>query len=191
MGIKAFFVGLLFTIISVSSNAEKLQFAALDYPPHYGENLTNNGPLIEIVRRVYAEQNIAIEVLFIPWGRALDWAQKGEIDGIIGAWYTKERADSFFYSQPIYPNNLMFYQSSKSNIKFNDFSDLARDKRVLGSVRGYVQVKGLEESGIEINYVNNDIQNFKLLSKGRIDLILVDKEYAKFTLAQPKLVQVV
>ena len=75
------------------------------------------------------------------------------------------------YSAPIYPNEMVFYKKKGQTIEFNDYKDLKEQNLVLGSTRGYAQVKGIEESGIKISYVNNDIQNFKLLAKGRIDLI--------------------
>ena len=190
MGFKNIFCVVVFAFFSAFVKAEDIVLAALDYPPHYGEHLDDRGPLIEIIVSAYAEQNLTVEVIFLPWSRALIWANEGRVDGIVGAWYTKERTKSFLYSDPIYPNNMVFYKHKNANIEFSQYSDLKDDGRIIGSVRGYTHVEGLEESGVIIRYVNNDVQNFKLLERKRIDLVSVDREYGKYVLALPELKQV-
>ena len=164
-----------------------LQLATLEYPPHYGSSMKNQGPLAEIVKRAFLQKGINVEFVFLPWIRALEWAKTGKVDGIMGAWYTEARTEHFLYSEPIYPNELVFYKAKNRDIVFNSFKDLVQSEILLGSVRGYAQIKGVEESGIYILYVNNDTQNFKLLSRQRVDLVVVDREYAKYMLATPEL----
>lgn len=187
MGLKKTLFGLSLAIASMYVQAKDVVLAALEYPPHYGEHLDNYGPLIEIIVSAYAEEGLEVEVLFLPWSRALIWADEGRVDGIVGAWYTQERTKSFLYSKPIYPNKMIFYKSANSDIAFTTFADLKEQNRVIGSVRGYAHVEGLEESGVMIHYVNNDIQNFKLLERQRIDLVSVDKDYGAYVLASPEL----
>ncbi len=176
--------------LALSANATKLTLAAMDYPPHYGEELKQNGPLIDLVVSVYQQQGYKVDVIFLPWLRALEWTKQGKVDGIIGIWHSQEREQFLLYSAPIYPNKMVFYKHRSRTIEFVEYKDLARQNLVLGSTRGYKQVKGLEESGIKINFVNNDIQNFKLLAKGRVDLLVADKDYAKYILATTQLQQI-
>lgn len=190
MGFKNIFLVAVLVITSAFVKAEDIVLAALEYPPHYGEHLEDHGPLIEIIVSAYAEQGLSVEVMFLPWSRALIWADEGRVDGIVGAWYTKERTKSFLYSAPIYPNTMVFYKHKNVDIEFNQYTDLKDDGRVIGSVRGYTHVDGLEQSGVTIHYVNNDIQNFKLLERERIDLVSVDRDYGRYVLALPELEQV-
>lgn len=190
MGFKNVFCVVTVVFTSAFVQAKDIVLAALEYPPHYGEQLNNHGPVVEIIVSAYAEQELNVEVMFLPWSRALIWADEGRVDGIVGAWYTKERAKTFLYSDPIYPNTMVFYKHEKANIEFTNYTDLKADGRVIGSVRGYTHVKGLEESGVAIHYVNNDVQNFKLLERERIDLVSVDRDYGKYVLALPELEQV-
>ena len=177
---------LLFGVV-FCSQAESLKFVAIDYPPYYGAQLKNNGPFVEIVQRAYAKTNYDVEVLFVPWQRAIEWSKQGKVDGIIGAWHTKEREQFLLYSEALYPNSMVLYKQAGSSISFSSFKELGAQGLILGSVRGYLQLEKIESSGLKINYVNNDIQNFKLLKKGRVQLVLVDKYYAKHMLKQPEL----
>lgn len=187
MGLKKIALAAAFFISSVFAQKKDVVLATLEYPPHYGEHLKNHGAAVEIATKAFAQSGLTVDVLFLPWRRALDWSNQGRIDGMIGAWYTEERSKSFIYSDPIYPNQMVFYQSVNAKINFNSYEDLAAQNIVVGSVRGYAHVKGLDDSGVEIRYVNNDIQNFKLLERGRIDLLAVDKDYAKHVLSTPDL----
>lgn len=175
------------TKASHTDPVETLQLATLEYPPHYGSTLKNQGPLAEIVKRAFLRKGIKADIVFLPWSRALEWAKNGKVDGIMGAWFTEARTEHFIYSQPVYSNELVFYKAKNKHIVFKSFKDLVQDEILLGSVRGYAQIEGLEESGIYILYVNNDTQNFKLLSRERVDLVVVDREYAKYMLATPEL----
>lgn len=168
---------------------QQVTLAAINYPPFYSENLPNNGPLIEIVRRAYLSQGYQLKVVFIPWVRAMMWSKEGQIDGIIGAWFSRERSQHFLYSTPIYPNKMRFYKRKNHPIQYRDYQDLKQQGLLLGSVLGYNHPEGLEESGIEILYVTQDTQPFKLLSKGRVDLIVVDQDYARHILRQPEFKQ--
>ncbi len=191
MELKTLLIGLAIAALTPLLQAKTVQLAAMEYPPHYGQDLIDSGALTEIVTQAYKLRGSQVEVLFVPWSRALSWAEQGKIDGIIGPWYTEERAKVLLYSEPIYPNEMQFYKATKSKISFDSYQDLAEQELVLGSVRGYVQVNGLAESGINISYVNTDGQNFKLLEKGRIDLMVVDKDYASYLLSQPEYVNLV
>ena len=167
--------------------AKQITLASIDYPPFYGKTLPENGPMTEVITRAYAKLGYKVNVVFLPWARAMEWSRKGRIDGMLGVWYSTKRIADFRYSNPIMPNEIGFYKRKDDKISYQNYDDLKKQGYVLGSVRGYVQPTGLEESGIPIMYVNDDVQNFKILSKKRVDLIVVDKEYAKYMLEQPAL----
>lgn len=180
-------LSIMFLCLSFWGYSKPLRFASMEYPPFYGSQLGNNGPFIDIVRQAYAISNVEIEILFLPWSRAIEWSKKGKVDGLIAPWRTKEREDYLLFSSPIYPNQMVFYKTLAQPVEFSSYQDLAKKDLVLGSVRGYFLLDKLASSGVDIHYVNNDIQNFKLLSKGRVQLILVDKHYAEYVLQSPVL----
>ncbi|NQZ08873.1 MAG: transporter substrate-binding domain-containing protein [Algicola sp.] len=172
---------------NVNACVKEIRLASIDYPPYYGKSLKNYGPIIELITQAYKNTGYNVKIIFLPWARAISWSKSGEVDGIVGVWYSTQRATYLHHSMPIYPNTVVFYKRKNTDISYKNFSDLKRQGYTLGSVRGYVHPVGLEESGIKILYVNDDYQSFKLLSKGRVSLIVADKDYAHYMLAQPAL----
>ncbi|ARU56829.1 putative amino acid ABC transporter periplasmic component [Oleiphilus messinensis] len=155
----------------------------MNYPPFYGEKMEDKGPLIEIIVRALESQGYKTRILFSPWKRAMLYAKEGKVaDGMVGVWYNDDRAEDFIYSAPIFPNRSGFYKHKEQNIVYTDYQDLVKQGYRLGSVIGYIHPKGLEESGIQIEWVPNDIQNLKKLALKRVDLVVVDREYARYVL---------
>ncbi len=172
--------------ISAQAMSKEVLLAAMDYPPFYGEKLDNYGPLIEVIAKSYNVMGYDVKINFLPWARAIAWSKSGKVDGMVGVWYSTERAEYFLYSEPILSNFIGFYKRKNEDIRYKDYLDLKEQGYKLGSVRGYIQPKGLQESGIPIMFVSKDLQSFKILSKNRVDLIVVDKEYSRYILAQHK-----
>lgn len=185
MMLKKWVFSLIILTTSGQAIAKEILLASMDYPPFYGEKLDNYGPLIELISKSYNAMDYDVKIRFLPWARAIEWSKTGEVDGMVGVWHSPERAEYFLYSEPIFPNALGFYKRKKDDIRYKDFADLKEQGYKLGSVRGYIQPKGLQESGIPIMFVSKDLQSFKILSKNRVDLIVVDKEYSRYILAQP------
>jgi len=184
--LKIYMLGLLMLFISGQAMTKEILLASMDYPPFYGEKLDNYGPLIELIAKSYYTMGYDVKIRFLPWARAIAWSKSGKVDGMVGVWYSPERAEYFLYSEAIISNSIGFYKRKNEDIRYKDYADLKEQGYKLGSVRGYIQPKGLQESGIPIMFVNEDLQSFKILSKNRVDLIVVDKEYSRYILAQPE-----
>ena len=184
--LKRGFIHLLFfLLLPTSTFAQKLTLVSIDYPPFSGQSLKNYGPLVDITTQVFSQAGYQSSVIFMPWARAINWCQQAKIDGIIGIWQTKERQEFGYFSAPLVANQMIFYQNVDQNIQFESFAQLAAQKIVIGTVRGYALADGLEKSGVELYQVADDEQNFRMLAKGRVDLITVDKEFARYLLSQP------
>lgn len=184
---KIILTAVLFFLVIGFVRAEKLVFSAMQYPPFYASSLDNNGPLIEVIVRAYQKVGYQISVEFAPWARALHSAQLGVTDGMVGLWYSKKRALQFQFSDPIMANQMGFYKRKGDAIEYQHFSELTQQGLILGSVRGYIKVEGLVQSGIKTTLVNSDEQNLKMLSRGRVDLVLVDKNFARYILGKTQM----
>lgn len=178
---------LFLLLLPTSAFAQKLTLVTINYPPYSGQSLKNYGPLVDIASQVFIQAGYQSSVIFMPWARALSWCQQAKIDGIIGVWHTEERQQLGYFSAPLITNQLVFYQNIDQNIRFESFVQLAAQDLVIGTVRGYALADGIEASGVELYRVADDEQNFRMLAKGRVDLITVDKELAHYLLAQPQL----
>ena len=181
--LKWWLTGLLILSCCMALNAKEVTLTSMSYPPFYGEKLENNGPLIEVIVQSFKNAGYKTRIIFAPWKRAITIARQGKTaDGMVGVWHNKERANDFLYSDPIFPNKVGFYKHKSNAIIFENYTDLVSKGYKLGSVRGYIFPKGLKESGIEIELVTDDLQNLKKLALGRVDLVVVDKDYARFIL---------
>ncbi len=59
------------------------------------------GPMTEVVEALCAAMRKSCEVQVLPWRRALDMAEAGEVNGIFSVLRSPEREAKFFITQPI------------------------------------------------------------------------------------------
>lgn len=161
--------------LSITVNAESVRLASSNYYPHYAEDISQQGAVSEIVRQAFLLQGIDVSIDFMPFARALRQSQQAQYVGLIAAWYDDERAEHFYYSQPLYANQIVFFKRKAQPVSYHDYTDLARQGLRLGLVQGYLQPPGLLESQPNLVQVATDEQAFLMLAKGRVDLVPADK----------------
>jgi len=174
-------------MLPFSAMAKTIVLGAMEYPPYYGRGLKNFGPLIEIVVESYRHSGYEVEIVFLPFARAMYLSKAGEIDGVVGPWYSEKRAESLLYSLPMIENRMVFFKRKGESISYENFGDLKQQGYRLGSVHGYMLPTGLLESGITIYKVSREEQLLKILRGKRVDLIVLDKGAAQYALKQPGL----
>jgi polar amino acid transport system substrate-binding protein len=165
---------LLLLLISYAPRAEVIRLASSNYYPHYGEQLAQQGATIEIIRQAFALQGVQLEIEFLPFARALYESQQGNYSGLVAAWYSEQRTAHFYYSQPLYANQIVLFKRKADTINYRNFQDLARQQQRLGVVQGYMQPMGLIESGIKTIPVATDEQALAMLALQRVDLVPAD-----------------
>lgn len=168
---------LLLTVLSHSlpAQTDTLRLSSSNYYPHYAEDLPQQGAVSEIIRQAFLLQSVDISIDFMPFARAYRESQQATYIGLVAAWYDDERAEHFYYSQPLYANQIVFFKRKSMAVSYRDYADLAQQKLRLAVVQGYLQVPGLPESGIAITQVATDEQAFQMLARGRVDLVPADK----------------
>ncbi len=162
--------------------AERLVLASSNYHPHYAEDLPQQGVVTEIVRQAFALQGIDVEVVFMPFGRALYETQQGSFTGLIAAWYDEERVEHFLYSQPMYANQIVLFKRRSMPLSFRNYQQLAEKRLRLGVVQGYAQPEGLLQARLNTIAVASDEQVFRMLALGRVDLVPADKHNGLYLL---------
>ncbi|MCH8537032.1 MAG: transporter substrate-binding domain-containing protein [Alkalimonas sp.] len=162
-------------LLSFSTSAERIVLVSSNYHPHYAEDLPQQGAVTEIVRQAFALQGVQIEVVFMPFGRALYESKAGNFTGLIAAWYDDERLEHFLYSQPMYANQIVLFKRRTMPLEFRNYDQLAATRHRLGLVQGYAQPHGLLETGLNTIAVASDEQVFRMLALNRVDLVPADK----------------
>ena len=154
---------------------DSLLLASSNYYPHYADDLPQQGAVTEVVRQAFLLHGISIQVEFMPFARAYRDSLQANYIGLIAAWYDDERAQHFYYSQPLYANQIVFFKRRDHAVHYQDYSDLVQQKLRLALVKGYLQPPGLLESQPNMVSVTFDEQAFQMLARGRVDLVPADK----------------
>jgi polar amino acid transport system substrate-binding protein len=171
----------LFCFTVVRANATEINLITAPYPPYYGPNLTNQGPITEIVVTAYKKVGYRVNIKYVPWARALETVKAGKADGLYGAWYSTERAQWFVYSNPLPRNEIMLYKrKGTAPPTFTSYRDLRPYK--IGIVRGYRNPPAFDAAHLRTDVADTDATNLKKLAAKRIDLILIDRGTATYIL---------
>lgn len=171
-------------ITNLSLQAQTLQLASSNYYPHYARDLPQQGAVSEIVRQAFLLQGIEVNLHFMPFARAYHESRQANYVGLVAAWYDDSRAEDFYYSQPLYANQIVFFKRKTDRIAYRDYADLAKQRLRLGLVQGYLQPEGLLQSQPNLVQVAQDEQAFLMLAKGRVDLVPADKLNGLYLLQQ-------
>jgi len=152
------------------------------WPPFINVDKTTEkvtgGIAVQVIQKIFERiEDVEVNFLIRPWKRALLEVEEGKFDGIPALQKTPEREKFLEYSDPLFENRTeFFYARSRhpNGIHWNTLNDLTAYK--IGVVDGHSVSTKLKkivaEKGIKLKIikVTSDIQNFKMLLSGRIDL---------------------
>lgn len=174
-------LNLIWLLFALSCNSalpaknETLVLASSNYYPHYAASLPRQGAVSEIIRQAFLLQGVDIKIEFMPFARAYRESLQANYIGLIAGWYDDQRSQHFYYSQPLYANQIVFFKRKNQPISYQEYPDLAQQQLRLAVVQGYLHLPGLLESGIATVQVASDEQAFQLLARHRVDLVPADK----------------
>lgn len=171
---------MLFIIVFLSSFGEKIILNTMDSPPYQIEK-DNSGFLVEISKEALVRSGYEVEIRFVPWVRAMEEGKSGHVDGIIGAWYSKERENFFYYSKPIGQSTLSLLKLKERSFPDENIEELRKYK--IGFVKSYYYPEILDKSMFK-NYLltNNTDVLIKFLLYKKVDLIPEVYEVVNYTL---------
>jgi polar amino acid transport system substrate-binding protein len=170
---------LLFSIFlfwANSVNAKYIVLGYVDFPPYEFKDDDDkpSGMLVAIVQTLFKRAEIPLVLKYLPFKRAYISTKRGEIDGLFNFYKTRNRLDSFDYTEPIIRNPLTFFVQKSATIEFERLDDLKGLK--IGIIRGYSYGTVFDESQIFIREAADTHEsNFNKLMHGRIDTYLCDK----------------
>ncbi|MDN3611130.1 substrate-binding periplasmic protein [Vibrio ostreicida] len=173
----------MLALVGFNAYAEKITLTTTDWPPLYAEHLPNYGFFAELSRAVFKKAGYDLHIEFVtPWVRALEWAKDGRYDGLLGAYFTQERTQFFYYPDPIYSVNEIFIQKYDNNITYNELNELKPYS--IGGMRGGAHLEILQEQGFDIDETTDDLQSLRKLAVGRVELVLMAEHQFHFLMDQ-------
>ncbi|WP_423596724.1 substrate-binding periplasmic protein [Roseateles sp. MS654] len=154
-----------------------LRMVATEFPPYTGSALPGGGIACEITRAALRLAGRSMTLSFRPWARALLEFQRGDHDGVIGAWRSPERERTMHFPQPLgILNQLGFMARAEARHPVDDLRALSGLR--IGVVHGYVNPARFEAANLSVEGAVDDLSNLRKLQAGRVDLALVDKGVA-------------
>ena len=152
------------------------------WPPFINVDKTTQkitgGIAIQVIQKIFKRiKDVEVNFIIRPWKRALLEVKEGKFDGIPALQKTPEREKFLEYSDPLFKNRTVFFYARSrypNGIHWNTLNDLTAYKigvvdehSVSTKLKKIVAEKRIK---LRINKVTSDIQNFKMLLSGRIDL---------------------
>lgn len=187
-----FFFSLLFIVSYLNFASAKetatqvITLASDKWCPFYCTTSEKVGPgiLVEVINAALKNSNFKIEYKFINWARALDMAQKNDLNGVIGA-YISDVPSFLVTEKPPAVSKDCFYSAKKTQWKYvaTQNSEQLKGHRI-GSANGYSYGDKLDafKNSDEGKKIFEDVagddpaaQNLKKLEAGRIDLLIENK----------------
>jgi polar amino acid transport system substrate-binding protein len=131
----------LYSLTSLSQPLpSKVRFAAADWCPYTCAD--GSGIISDYLREVLATANIELEVLVIPWSRALHEARFGHIDGLLTL-VPGEAQNILMPTTPTMTYQDCFYQRADNTWRYQGVPSL--QQQVLGVVQDYSYNPALDD----------------------------------------------
>ncbi|PID28545.1 MAG: ABC transporter [Candidatus Cloacimonadota bacterium] len=170
-------ISLLSFIVGLSG-LKKVRLATTEWAPYSGKELDGEGAFILIVKEAFRTMEYEVDIDFYPWERTVYLAEKDSTyDGYLPEYYSAERAENFYFSNPVCSGPLGFAERKDDPIEWETLEDLK--KYNIGTVKEYVNTEDfdimLNGGEFKSERALNDLMNLKKIIKGRVDCAVIDK----------------
>lgn len=180
----SFFVTALIT--AVPAAAETVHFVTEEFPPFsFSRGGIASGALPEIVNATCGLLQWHCEIEVLPWRRALQQAEDGEVDGIFTVIQSPARRKEFLITPMVVTSGYDFYTLRSNHFQFTQPDDLrGRQIGVYGpSGTSFVLQESLKNTpDVDIKLVTNNHRLLLMLNAGRFGekgLVLLNRDVAR------------
>lgn len=149
-----------------------MRVAIGEWPPFVSEDLEHYGLAARIVTEAFAAVGNDVRYRFYPWKRAYLETRQGDQDATAIWTKTPDREGEVLFSDPVLTADKVFFHLEDTEFDWSSIEDL--EGYTVGATRGYGYGDAFDEAvkdgRIDVEYVDSDLQNFRKLIRGRIDL---------------------
>lgn len=165
------------------SAGEKVKLATTEWKPYIGKTLKNQGYVAELVIEAFKRSGKEVEIIYVPWARAVKMAGDKVVDGYFPEYYSDSLKEHYLVSEPFPCGPLGFFKRKGDAISFKSLKDLKPYK--IGVVRGYINTAEFDAATyLRKDEATDDLMNLKKLIKKRVDLVVCDQYVGQFILHQ-------
>ncbi len=160
--------------------ARDVTMLTLNWAPHYGEELPEQGLTTALVKAAFEAGGHDAGIQFVPWSRALKEVEEGKADVVMGAYYNDERTEKYIYSDVIYHLNVgLIARPGLGKTRYESLREL-RDFSI-GVSRGFANSEEFDAA----QYLNKDVAstpvlNIRKLYRGRIDMAVMNFDLFRY-----------
>ncbi|GGW61308.1 ABC transporter substrate-binding protein [Alishewanella tabrizica] len=150
-----------------------IEISAGEWPPFLGADLPQQGVIARLIRDVFADANIEVQFVFLPWSRAMHDTGNGKYAATAVWMFKQERTQAFLYSAPVLDEKFVFFYRKDQPFDWQQLTDL--NGMLVGGVSGYSYGPAFDaavkEHVIGLDSVGSVEQNFRRLVLGRVDIV--------------------
>ena len=160
-------------IVCNASAEEIITVSTLEYHPWTGKDLKNNGFINHVITEAFKRKGYTVRYIYLPYRRAVLETKNGKYSALSYVYFSKDKEKEFYLSDPISVEKIVFFHLKSNPIKYwKTLADL--DDYKFGATRGYTYTKKFwdltKTRRLMVDVISSDIQNFKKLLAGRIDI---------------------
>ncbi|SMF01442.1 transporter substrate-binding domain-containing protein [Pseudobacteriovorax antillogorgiicola] len=188
-----FFLLLMPHRLVAESAVKHLTIGAFSYLPYVDETASDFGSLAAITKLAFEVTGIEVHYKFFPLKRALREAEEGQVDGLIGCFFSEERSHYLDYSIPMENVPVNFFALREKHLRW----DMEMLKAYyVGVQNGTSLATDLRKLGIPVEESQNNGMNLKKLLANRIDLFVGSTAWIqhelqhKFSVAERRRIEV-
>jgi len=171
---------LLFSFMGGNAvSAQKtVSLATTDWEPYVGRNLDAYGFVSEIIAEAFRRVGYEVQYAFMPPKRVMQQVEAGEDHAGYPAYYSDDRAERFYYSDPFADSAVGFYKRKDTEIPYKTLRDLAPFK--IGVCLGFTYPREFNEADyLKKEVARNEVLNLRKLIEKRIGLFITDRAAAQ------------
>lgn len=181
----SFLVTLLVLGFSLPTYAEKWVLTTLEWPPFTCKKCPDQGAGAKALKEAMKTVGVEVELVFMPWERAVAEAEKSDYVGYYPAW-PEDIVAGFEGSPVIFTSPVGFIEPKGKPLVWESLSDLKGKK--IGVVSGYGNTpefnEQVENGNIRTEAVPSDQQNVQKVAAGRLDGAFIDLANARWFLTR-------
>lgn len=164
----------------------KVRLTNGEWPPFMSRSLPHYGVATRIVTQAFKAGGVDVEYGFFPWKRAYKLAEDGVWHGSVGWTYTESRVPKFFFSEPLLISQESFFHLKGIEFDWHTMDDLTGLR--IGAGAGYFYGEPFRqaeaEGRIQVQRVTTDLQSFKRLLVGHVDLVIINLYVGQYLLQE-------
>ncbi|MCP4596882.1 ABC transporter substrate-binding protein [Neptuniibacter sp.] len=168
-------LGLMFTVFVQAESLERtLRLGCVQWPPYISEKLPGKGFLAELSELIISASNQRLDVVIMPWKRVVQGVDTGELDGSLCMFKTEERKSRMHYIEPplLIEQTVVFHRRDFTP-QVEKLVDLNNYALGILDGSGYQKDEFIQKHP-KLSVVNSFENMFKMLAKGRVDIVLAE-----------------